>query len=171
MKWFDLVTLGIALVIIIIQTIRAGKGMGLILFDAVGLMGCAKLSVTLYGGISRGLTISEPAALGSCFLILAIVWLIIASMIHSRTQWSWGQFDRLFGFFLGVVCAWTIGHMFLRFLILVYGSESTTAGIVIASPVTKEVLNFRTINALFNLLNRAKLAEEPITPEKVLERK
>ncbi len=171
MKWFDFVVLGVMLGIIILQTTRAGKGMGLILLEAIGLMGCARLAISIYEPISQSLAISKPLAFTGIFVLCGIIWIVMAAILNNLTQWSWGQFDNILGFFFGVVCAWTIGFMFLRGLVLYYGPESTTAGKVVESPVTKEVMNFRTINSLFNLLNRARIAEEPTTPEKVLERK
>jgi drug/metabolite transporter superfamily protein YnfA len=170
MKWFDFTVLGIMLVIIIVQTIRGGKGMGLILLEAIGLLGCAKLATSVYESASRAIAISPQLAFAGIFVLSAIIWLIIASILHNYTQWSWGGFDFFFSFIFGVVCAWTVGHMFLRFLIILYGPNSVPASSIMESPVTKEILYFKTFTALFNLLNRARLAPEPITPEKVLER-
>jgi hypothetical protein len=45
------------------------------------------------------------------------------------------------------------------------------ADLIKESPVTKEILYFKTFTALFNLLNRARMGQEDTTPEKVLERK
>jgi uncharacterized membrane protein required for colicin V production len=171
MKWFDFVVLGIILLVIILQTIRAGKGMGLILLEAVGLLGCAKLTLSVYERVSQAVSISQPLALGGIFVISVIIWIIVAAILNNLTQWSWGQFDSFLGFIFGIVCAWTVGHMFLRFLILLYGPESTTASLIIESPVTKEILYFKTFTALFNLLNSARIGQEDTTPEKVLERR
>ncbi len=170
MKWFDFTVLGIILFVIILQTIRGGKGMGLILLEAAGLLGCAKLTLSIYEPVSRAVVITPQLALAGIFILSAIIWIIIASILNNYTQWSWGGFDPFFSFLFGVVCAWTIGHMFLRFLIVLYGPDSVPASMIMDSPVTKEIVYFKSFTALFNLLNRARLAPEPITPEKVLER-
>jgi hypothetical protein len=171
MKWFDFAVLGIILIIIILQTARGSKGMGKILLEAIGLLGCAKLSLSLYEKVSQAITISHPLALAGIFVISTIIWIIIAGILNNLTLWSWGQFDSIFSFIFGVVCAWTVGHVFLRFLLLLYGSDSTMADLIKESPVTKEILYFKTFTALFNLLNRARMGQEDTTPEKVLERK
>lgn len=171
MKWFDFAVLGIILAVVILQTVRGSKGMGLILLEAVGLLGCAKISLSIYEKVSQSVTISQPLALAGIFVICVIIWIIVASILDNLTQWSWGQFDSFLSFIFGVVCAWTVGYVFLRFLILLYGPDSTMADLIRESPVTKEILYFKTFTALFNLLNRARIGQEDTTPEKVLERK
>lgn len=171
MRWFDLTVLGIMLGILILQTFRGRNGMGLILLEMAGLVGCAKLAIRFYEPVSRAVVISYPLAYGGIFLLSAIIWLIIASILNSYTQWSWGGFDPFFSFIFGMVCAWTVGHMFLRFLILFYGPDSTPAGLIMESPISKEILYFKALTALSNLLYRARLGPEEITPEKVLERR
>lgn len=170
MRWFDFTVLGIMLLVVIVQTIRSSKGMGLILLEAVGLMGCARISVAGYLTVSRLLVISKALALGGIFVVTAIIWIIIANLLHGYVQWSWGNLDYFFGFFFGVVCAWVIAHIFLRELILIYGPDDTMAAVVADSVVSKEILYFRTFNSLFNLAQKASLGPEVTTPEKVLEK-
>jgi hypothetical protein len=171
MKWFDFAVLIIILIIIILQTVRGSKGMGKILLEAIGLLGCTKLSLSLYEKVSQALTISYPLSLAGIFVIGAIIWIVIAGMLDNLTQWSWGQFDSIFSFIFGVICAWTVGHIFLRFLLLLYGPDSTVADLIRESPISKEILFFKTFTSIVNLLNRARIGQEDTTPEKLLERK
>ncbi|MEO0079995.1 MAG: hypothetical protein ABIK44_04900 [candidate division WOR-3 bacterium] len=162
MQWFDWMSLAIVLGVAIIQTIRGQKagGMGLPLFEGIGLVAAAALSTTLANGISQAIGISKPVVLLVLFLVFGILAFVFGRWLFGLTGWSFQSLDGFFSFVFGFAAGWAIAHMVLRIIIESQGMNGALATAIPNAPIAREVYTFRTWNALLNLLFKAKLGPD-----------
>ena len=162
MHWYDWMTLAIVVGGTIVQTVRGSKagGMGLPLFEAVGVIVAAVGATAFCHGLAGMIHVSESVVLLVLFLVFSVVAFIIARWLFTLTALSFESLDGLFSFFFGLVLAWTVAHMVLRIVIMSQGGNGEVAAQMASSPVAREVYQFRTWNALMKLLFKAKLGPE-----------
>jgi len=162
MHWYDWMTLAIVVGGTIVQTVRGSKagGMGLPLFEAVGVIVAAVGATAFCHGLAGMIHVSESVVLLVLFLVFSVVAFIIARWLFTLTALSFESLDGLFSFFFGLVLAWTVAHMVLRIVIMSQGGNGEVAAQMASSPVAREVYQFRTWNALMKLFFKAKLGPE-----------
>ena len=162
MHWYDWVTLLILVGGTIIQTVRGSKagGMGLPLFEAIGVIAAAVGATAFTHGLAGMIHVSESVVLLVLFLVFSFVGFVVARWLFTLTAMSFESFDGLFSFIFGLVLAWTVAHMVLRIVIMSQGGNGEVAAQMANSPVAREVYQFRTWNALMRLLFKAKLAPD-----------
>jgi hypothetical protein len=162
MHWYDWMTLVIVVGGTIIQTVRGGRagGMGLPLFEAVGVVVAAVGATAFTRGLAGVIHASESVVLLALFLIFSFFAFVIARWLFTLTALSFQSLDGLFSFLFGFVLAWTVAHMVLRIVIMSQGGNGEVAAQMASSPVAREVYQFRTWNALMRLLFKARLAPE-----------
>jgi len=161
-QWYDWMSLVIVLGVAIIQTIRGQKagGMGLPLFEGLGLVVAAALATTLANGVSQAVSISKPVVLMVLFLLFGVLAFVFGRWLFSLTNWSFQSMDGFFSFVFGVVAGWAIAHMVLRIIIESQGANGAVATTIPNAPIGREIFSFRTWNALLRLLFKAKLGPE-----------
>ena len=166
MHWYDWMTLFILVMVTIIQTIRGSRagGMGLPLFEAAGVVAAAVAATAFSHSLAVSIHVSEGAALLVLFLVLVTLALILGRWLFALTGLSFESFDGLLSFLFGLVMAWTIAHMVLRFVMVSQGSHGELASNIVNSPVAREVFSFRAWNSLMRLLFRAHIGPE-INPD------
>ncbi|HDR00457.1 MAG TPA: hypothetical protein ENN51_09275 [candidate division WOR-3 bacterium] len=152
MLWFDWMTLGIVLVVAVVETIRARNsgGFGQALFDALGLVIAALGSTWLAGPIADTLGAAKWVITLVAFAILAVGALAGARTVFSAFEWSSDSFDGGLSFLFGVACGWVIANMVLRIIVLKQGDIGEVAMMMPNAPVAREVFQFRTWNILMN---------------------
>ena len=162
MHWYDWMTVGILVVVTIVQTVRGSKagGMGLPLFEAGGLVVAAVASTAFAGPLAAMAHMREGVVLVVLFIVLAVIAFGLARWLFSLTGLSFQSFDGLFSFIFGLVAAWTIAHMVLRIVMESQGVNGELATQMANAPVAREIFQFRTWNRIVGLLFRAKLGPE-----------
>jgi hypothetical protein len=162
MHWYDWMTLAIVVGGTIIQTVRGSKagGMGLPLFEAIGVIAAAVGATAFTSGLAGMIHVSESVVLLVLFLVFSFVGFVVARWLFTLTAMSFESFDGLFSLIFGLVLAWTVAHMVLRIVIMSQGGNGEVAAQMANSPVAREVFQFRTWNALMRLLFKAKLAPD-----------
>ncbi len=162
MHWYDWMTLVIVVGGTIIQTVRGSRagGMGLPLFEAVGVVVAAVGATAFTHGLAGVIHVSESVVLLVLFLVFSFFAFVIARWLFTLTAMSFQSLDGLFSFLFGLVLAWTVAHMVLRVVIMSQGGNGEVATQMAGSPVAREVYQFRIWNALMRLLFKAKLAPE-----------
>lgn len=162
MHWFDWVTLGILVVVTVVQTIRGSKmgGMGLPMFEGLGLVVAAVAATTLAGPLAGVVNMQKAVVLIVLFLLFSVLAFVVAHWLFSLTGWSFQSMDGFFSFVFGLIAAWAIANMVLRIIIASQPMNGELAMHAADSPVVREVFQFRTWNALMRLLFRAKLGPE-----------
>jgi hypothetical protein len=162
MHWYDWMTLVIVVGGTIIQTVRGSRagGMGLPLFEAIGVIAAAVGATAFTPGLAGTIHVSESVVLLVLFLVFSFVGFVVARWLFTLTGMSFLSFDGLFSFIFGLVLAWTVAHMVLRIVMMAQGGNGEVAAQMANSPVAREVYQFRTWNALMRLLFKAKLAPD-----------
>ena len=162
MHWYDWMTLAIVVGGTIIQTVRGSKagGMGLPLFEALGVVAAAVGATAFTHGLAGMIHVSESVVLLVLFLVFSLVAFMIARWLFTLTALSFESFDGLISFTFGLVLAWTVAHMVLRIVIMSQGDNGEVATQMVNAPVAREVYQFRTWNALMGLLFKAKLGPD-----------
>ena len=162
MHWYDWMTLGIVVGVTIIQTVRGNKagGMGLPLFEALGVVAAAVGATAFTHGLAGRIHVSESVVLLVLFLVFSVLAFIVARWLFTLTGMSFQSLDGFFSFVFGLVLAWTVAHMVLRIVIMSQGGNGEVATQMVRAPVAREVYQFRTWNALMRLLFKAKLAPD-----------
>jgi len=162
MHWYDWMTLVIVVGGTIVQTVRGSKagGMGLPLFEAGGVVVAAVASTAFYRGLAGVIRVHESVVLLVLFLVFAVLAFIIARWLFTLTGLSFQSLDGFFSFMFGLVLAWTVAHMVLRIVMVSQGGNGELATGMAASPVAREVFQFRTWNALMRLFFKAKLGPD-----------
>jgi len=166
MHWYDWMTLFILVAVTIIQTVRGSKagGMGLPLFEALGVIVAAVGATAFAHGLAGMIHVSESVVLLVLFLVLSVAAFAVARWLFTLTGMSFQSLDGFFSLVFGLVLAWTVAHMVLRIVIMSQGGNGELATQMANSPVAREVYQFRTWNALMRLLFRAKLGPQ-INPD------
>ena len=162
MHWYDWMTLLILVGGTIIQTVRGSKagGMGLPLFEALGVIVAAVGATAFAHGLANRIHVGESVVLLVLFLVFSVLAFIVARWLFTLTGMSFQSLDGLLSFLFGLVLAWTVAHMVLRIVIMSQGGNGELAANLANSPVAREVYQFRTWNALMRLLFKAKLAPD-----------
>ena len=162
MHWYDWMTLAIVVGGTIVQTVRGSKagGMGLPLFEALGVVVSAVGATAFTHGLASMIHVSESVVLLVLFVVFSGVSFIIARWLFTLTALSFQSLDGLFSFIFGLVLAWTVAHMVLRIVMMSQGGNGELATQMVNSPVAREVYQFRTWNALLRLLFKAKLGPD-----------
>jgi len=162
MQWFDWMTLGIVLAVAIVQAIRAGKagGMGLPFFEGIWMVVAAAGATGLSGPVAQALHLQKATVMIILFVIFAVLAFVVGRWLFALTNWSFQSMDGLFGFIWGVGMGWAIAHMVLRIVIESQGTNGAVAAGMETAPIAREVFQFRTWNALMQLLFKAKLGPE-----------
>ena len=160
MHWYDWTSLAIIVVLTIVQTVRGVKagGLGLPLFEAGAVVVAAVGATSFYHGVAGSLHINESVALMSLFIGFALVGLVLARWLFALTGITFQSLDGFFSFMFGLVLAWTVAHMFLRIMMTAQGINGEIAANLAGSPVSREIYEFHTWNAIMRLLFKAKLA-------------
>jgi hypothetical protein len=162
MHWYDWMALAIVVAMTIIQTVRGSKagGMGLPLFEAAGLVVAAVAATAVSRSLAGLLHISEGVVMLVIFLGLSVLAFVVGRWLFTVTGLSFQSLDGFFSFVFGLVAAWAIAHMFLRVVLVSRGVGGELATELTKSPVAREILTFRTWNALMRLLFKAKLGPD-----------
>ncbi len=162
MFWYDWMCLGIVLGMAIIQTIRTSNagGMGLTLFELAGLIVAAVGATNLSPGLAQVIGVQPLVVMVVLFVVLAIMAFVLARWLFGLTGWSFESLDGFFGFVWGFGAGWVIAHMVMRVLITSQGPEGVIATNIANAPIAREVFNFKTWNALMNLLFKARLGPD-----------
>jgi hypothetical protein len=162
MHWYDWMTLVIVAGGTIIQTVRGGRagGMGLPLFEAIGVIAAAVGATAFTRGLAGAIHVSENVVLLVLFLVFSVLAFIVARWLFTLTGMSFQSLDGFFSFMFGLVLAWTVAHMVLRIVIMSQGGNGEVAAQMANSPVAREVFEFRTWNSLMRLLFKAKLGPD-----------
>ncbi|HTW90259.1 MAG TPA: hypothetical protein VMH22_00930 [bacterium] len=162
MHWYEWMTLAIIVTVTIIQTVRGIKagGMGLPLFEAIGVVVAAVASTSFSPGLAGEIHVRESTVMLALFIALAVVAFMVARWLFTVTTFSSQSLDGFFSCMFGLVMAWTMAHMFLRIMISSQGLDGEIATNMATLSVVREVFEFRTWNALMRLLFRAKLSPD-----------
>ncbi len=162
MSWYDWMTLAIVVGGTIVQTVRGSKagGMGLPLFEAGGVVVAAVGATAFCRGLAGMIHVSESVVLIVLFLVFSFFAFVIGRWLFTLTALSFQSLDGLFSFIFGFVLAWTVAHMVLRIIIMSQGTNGELATQMVNYPVAREVYQFRTWNALIQLLFKAKLGPD-----------
>jgi hypothetical protein len=162
MHWFDWMALGIVVVVAIIETVRATKagGMGLALFDAAGVIVASVAATKLGPGLSQTLKMQPSTVVLIVFIALAILAIVLGYWLFGLTGWSFQSLDGFFSVVFGVATGWAVANMVLRIIMLSQGSNGEVASALAASPVVREIYQFKTWNALMRLLFKAKVGPD-----------
>lgn len=162
MQWFDWMSLGIILVVAVLETIRARNsgGFGQALFDALGLITAAVGSTWLAGPVANLLGAQKWIFTLGIFVLLAIGSLIVSRVLFSAAEWSSDSFDGVLSFTFGVACGWVITNMTLRVLIQQQGDLGDVSQMMHNAPVAREVFRFRLWNMLLRQLFNINLGPE-----------
>ena len=162
MQWFDWMTVGIVLAVAIVQTIRGNKvgGMGLPLFEAIGLVLAAVGTTALSQGLADLLHLPGPAVMIGMFVVLVIIALILGRWLFTVTNWSFQSMNGLLGFLWGVAAGWVIAHMVLRIIIEFQGPTGEVASMMGSAPVAGQVFRFHWWNWLMERVFKANLGPE-----------
>ena len=152
MEWYDWVVLAIMAVVTVVQTmrgIRAG-GFGLPLFETAGVV-VAVAATTAFGrGLAEQIRVNQGTVMFALFVAFSLAAFFVARYLFALTQLTFQSLDGILSVLCGFVMAWAVAHMFLRIMI---GSEGgQTADMLVGSPIAREILQFRTWNALIRLL-------------------
>jgi hypothetical protein len=160
MNWYDWLTLAIMALVTIIQTVRGIRagGFGLPLFEAAGIIVAAAAAPSFARGLAGALHSRESTAMFMLFIVFSFIAFVVARWLFALTGLTFHSLDGILSVFCGLVMAWAVAHMFLKIMV---GSAEGESGEVIAnSPVAREVLQFRTWNALLRLLFKVKTGED-----------
>lgn len=162
MHWYDWMTLAIVVVGTIVQTVRGSKsgGMGLPMFEGLGLVVAAVATAMLSGPLAEAVRMQKSVVMIVMFLVLGVLAFICGRWLFSLTGLSFQSLDGFFNVVFGLVGAWAIAHMVLRIVIESQGHNGEVMSQMANSPVAREVFTFRTWNALMRLLFRAKLGPD-----------
>ena len=162
MHWFDWVTLGILVVVTVVQMVRGSRmgGMGVPMFEGLGLVVSAVGATTLSGPLAGVLSMQKSVVMIILFLVFAVLAFVVAHWLFSLTGWSMQSMDGFFSFVFGLVGAWAIANMVLRIILASQPMNGELAMHAADSPIFREVFQFRTWNALMRLLFRAKLGPD-----------
>src|SRR5512136_1645883 len=120
MHWYDWMTLAIVVGGTTIQTVRGSKagGMGLPLFEAIGVIVAAVGATAFTHGLASTIHVSESVVLLVLFLVFSVLAFIVARWLFTLTGMSFQSLDGFFSFVFGLVLAWTVAHMVLRIVIM-----------------------------------------------------
>jgi len=154
--------LAIVLGTAITQAVRAVKagGMGLPLFEGLGLIVAAVGSINLSGPVASTLHMQKSTVLIVIFLILGIGAFIAGRWLFTITSWSFESFDGLLGFLFGVAGGWAVANVVLRVIMESQGVSGPVATMMGNSLIAREIYEFRAWNWLVRLLFRARLSPE-----------
>jgi hypothetical protein len=162
MHWYDWMTLGILVVVTIVQTVRGSKagGMGLPLFEAGGFIVAAVAATAFAGPLADAIHLNKGTALIVLFVVIAVLAFFLARWLFTITGLSFQSLDGFFSFVFGFVAAWTIAHMVLRIVMESQGLNGELATQMANAPVAREIFQFRTWNKIMGLLFKAKLGPD-----------
>jgi len=163
MYWFDWMTLGIVVVVTLVETLRSMKagGMGQAIFDGAGLVVAAVAATTFAKPLSLLVGIEKWIVMLVIFGVLGIGAFILGRYLFNLTQWSFQSMDGVFSAIGGLVGAWAIGHMVLRIIIEKQGGMTGAVGALLQNAVVaREVYFFNGWNWLVHLLFRARLGPD-----------
>lgn len=160
MNWYDWLTLVIMALVTFIQTIRGIRagGFGLPLFEAAGVVVAAVAATSFARGLAGALHSRESTAMFVLFIAFSFAAFVVARWLFALTALTFHSFDGILSVSCGLVMAWAVAHMFLK--IMIGSADSESPDVVANSPVAREVLQFRTWNALLRLLFKAKTGQD-----------
>ena len=158
MPWFDWMTLAILLAFGLLQAIRSSKagGMGLALFEAVGIVAAAFAAVHLAGPLAESMHMQKSTVMIGMFFLLCVGAFFLGRWLFSITGWSFQTLDGPLGFIFGVVTGWAVAHMVLRVIIESQGWAGPVASQMQGSIFAREIMEFRGWHWLMRVLFRAK---------------
>ncbi|MBM3314538.1 CvpA family protein [candidate division WOR-3 bacterium] len=172
MMWYDWMCLGIVLAAAITQSIRGTKagGMGLPLFEALGIIVAGFAATKLYAPLGRALGLGDNKwiALIAIFVVLCVVAFLVARWLFTILSWSFESMNAMFSFLWGVAAGWVIANVALRVVIEIQGGATGAVGAIVLgseevrrqAPIANEIMNFRTWHAIMRLLFKAKLGPD-----------
>jgi Co/Zn/Cd efflux system component len=161
MHWFDWTALAVVVAVTIVQTIRGAKqGMGLVLYEALGLVVSAVGATALSGPLADAMHMEKAVVLIVLFLVFGVLAFVLAYLLFTATHWSFESLDGFLSCLFGLVGGWAIAHMVLRVILTSQGEHGELASALSTSLVCQEIFQFRTWNALLRLLFRAKLGPD-----------
>lgn len=163
----DWIIIIVAAIIITIQTYRGAHDIDYVLFEMIGFIAAATLSMRWYVRFSESVAVSEPLALLFLFVISSIIFLLLAGFIARFAGFSLAPLDPYLGFIMGLVSAWVVLYVLLRVMQLFYPNGLSlnlsmfNKPIIIFdsmdnSPIAKEILNFNAFKAVMHFLNTLK---------------
>lgn len=160
MNWYDLLTLGIMIVVTAVQTIRGIRagGMGLPLFEAAGVVVAVAAVTALSHDLAGAIHVEESTVMFALFVAFLIVAFFVGRWLFGLTGLSLQSLDGVFSFFCGLAMAWAVAHMFLR--IMMTSEPGAAAEMIASSPVAREVFWFRTWNVLMRMLFNSNISPE-----------
>jgi hypothetical protein len=161
MLWIDWMTLGIIVVVAVVEIIRGSRagGMGMSLFDAAGVAAAAVAATHLSGPLAQAVGIQKSLSMLVIFAVLTAGAFILGYWLYGLTGWSFQSLNGILNFLFGAVTGWAIAHMVLRILLESQGYTGAVGSMMANAPVAREIFEFRGWNALMNLLFKAKLGE------------
>lgn len=159
MTGIDWIILLVALIIIIIQTVRGAQEMDIPLFEMFAFLLATWLALKSYLSITNLLLISKAVSLLLIFLGAAIILLYIAKLITTRLELSWQPFDAYLSLIFGIITAWIILHFVLRLILVATEPSSPVSVLIQNSPVAREILEFNTFKTIGKFLNEVRLSE------------
>ena len=156
MNWYDWVTLVIMAAVTIIQTVRGIRagGMGLPLFEAAGVAVAAAAATYFAHGLAGPFHARDSTMMLALFIAFSFLAFVIARWLFALTSLSFQSLDGILSVLCGLVMAWAVAYMFLRIMMGSGGAE--TAEGIASSPVAREVYQFRSWNALMQMLFKVK---------------
>jgi hypothetical protein len=160
MNQADLLGISLLLFFAILQSYRGKDGFGKTFLEMIGIIIASAIAVAWYPGLARAVGLSESSTLLILFFLVGFLFFLAADLLATIADISFESWDSLLSFFFGLGLGWAFCHILFRFLLLIYGKNSSFGLAVENSWVAKEILDFRTFKALVSLLYRAKLGPE-----------
>ncbi len=156
-NWVDLLAIGVVSFAGGIQFLRSTKDFSLVLYETFLLIAALIGTVRVFIPIHQLTGLSYTVCFAGCFVILAVLAILIASGINRFFEFSFGGFGYFFGLFLGIACGFVFGHAVLRVLLIAYGVKRPEfADMVHRSWMASQVLYFGAFRELLAMLRIAR---------------
>lgn len=159
MTWFDVVAI---LLILLIAWLESLRGFGRAIFDFVGGLIALKVASFAAPPLAEAVPLLQPEShaeafwLSAVFLLLVVLIIIATKFIYETTLLSLDVLDPVVGGLLGCASGVIVAHVFIRILLLAYGSTDFGT-VVLNSFMGQEVILFRSyhnvVESLQNLGN------------------
>ncbi len=151
----DIVCIILVSTVAAIQFMRGRENVGLIFFETLAIIGAGKVGF-------------EASKLNHSFALFfftsLIIFLIVARLLYNIFPFSFGIFDTLFSFLLGIVGGWGIGFGLGRSLIPLILKNPALTQMVAKSWMASQVVFLGVLRELHAMLIQAKYHNLPSPP-------
>ena len=153
MTGLDWILIFTAAVIVAVQTIRGTKDFDLILFEMLTVIASAFIATKGYLWLTDISRVNPMLVFIFLYVIIELILLVLANALAKTIEFNWPPFDSILSLFFGMITSWACFYAVLRAASLgklIFISQAT----IDKSPIAKEILNFNTLRAIINFLNK-----------------